>query len=151
MHMRRVRLIGLMVLAVALLGLLVVPPRTWFGAQVAAWRYPAQVAVADQFLDAAARGDTAALADLGSSPGPVTQWLGLSRGVPAVATGLPARELAWAGADDEGPGGVGITYRLPTPLMDSLCSGFGRSDGLQLRVIPERDDWKVSWVGLGPC
>ena len=49
------------------------------------------------------------------------------------------------------PGEVRIAYELPKPMIDSLCSGFGRSDGLQLSLVQERERWMVSRVAVGPC
>ena len=56
MHLRGgAKLLGILGLGAALLSLIMVQPRPWLGARVAAWRFSDQIAIAEQFLLAAER------------------------------------------------------------------------------------------------
>jgi hypothetical protein len=151
--MRPKRAIWLLLAVGLLLGLAamtVIAPRR-ARAMISRLRYPEPIAVADSFVAAAVRRDTAGLRALALdtlAPMRLLDLLHTTRGLRAIAEqGL---SLAMAGGVKGRPWVV-VTYRLPYRLKESFCYLPGATDHLQVTLVSAGKTWKVEYIGLDPC
>ena len=123
----------------------------WTMATVSRLRFTGPIAVADSFLMAAARFDTARLRELPPDTVASSHLIALFRAEPELMhSAKRGRQLSVAGRVAGRPW-IAVYYHIPSRIQDSICYLDGDSDRLQFTLGWSGETWKVLYAGLGPC
>jgi hypothetical protein len=112
------------------------------------WRARELTPVMESYMQAAARGDTAALGRLSADSEP-TQWgMAVHRGAPAFATEASARLRPWFVERHGDQASAG--FKLRREISDPRCE-FRPLRQVQARFVHQGGEWRLVWVGTDIC